>query len=99
MKTGRRELLVWAVGAALVGCRKHAPSSIPLRERNDTMNTRPLMTLRLTTAPVVTLGGTPQGQRTIWPVTGGTFEGDRLRGKVLPGGADWVTTRSDGVVE
>jgi hypothetical protein len=57
------------------------------------------MTLRLTTAPVVTLGATPQGQRTIWPVTGGTFEGDRLRGKVLRGGADWVTLRGDGVTE
>jgi hypothetical protein len=57
------------------------------------------MTVRLTTAPVVTLGATPQGGRTIWPVTGGTFEGERLRGKVLPGGADWVTLRRDGVRE
>ena len=63
------------------------------------MNTRPLITLCLTTAPVVTLGATPQGERTIWPVTGGTFEGDRLRGKVLRGGWDWVTLRGDGVTE
>jgi hypothetical protein len=27
------------------------------------------------------------------------FEGDRLRGKVLPGGADWTLKRPDGVVE
>jgi hypothetical protein len=57
------------------------------------------MTLHLTTAPVETIGATPQGQRAIWPITGGTFEGDRLRGKVLAGGADWTTVRSDGVVE
>lgn len=30
---------------------------------------------------------------------GGSFEGDRLQGKVLPGGDDWTVTRSDGVVE
>jgi len=35
----------------------------------------------------------------IAPITGGTFEGPRLRGKVLPGGGDWLLTRPDGVVE
>jgi hypothetical protein len=33
------------------------------------------------------------------PVTGGDFEGERLRGKVLPGGGDWLLLRSDGVLE
>jgi len=32
-------------------------------------------------------------------VTGGDFEGPRLRGKVLPGGGDWLLLRSDGVLE
>jgi hypothetical protein len=63
------------------------------------MNTRPLMTLRLATAPVETIGATPQGQRRIWPVSGGMFEGERLRGKVLAGGADWTTLRGDGLLE
>jgi hypothetical protein len=27
---------------------------------------------------------------------GGSFEGDRLRGKVLAGGGDWVNARGDG---
>src|SRR5262249_16296772 len=35
----------------------------------------------------------------IAPITGGAFEGPRLRGKVLPGGADWTLARSDGVLE
>ena len=30
---------------------------------------------------------------------GGTFEGDRLRGKVLAGGDDWAIKRVDGVIE
>ncbi len=41
---------------------------------------------------------TPSGQRTIAPVTGGVFEGDRLHGVVLPGGADWVRIRADGAM-
>jgi len=41
-------------------------------------------------------GDTPYGGRKIVMVTGGTFEGDRLRGKILPGGGDWALTRADG---
>jgi hypothetical protein len=29
--------------------------------------------------------------RSIAPITGGTFKGPELQGKVLPGGADWAT--------
>ena len=32
-------------------------------------------------------------------ITGGTFEGARLRGTVMPGGSRWTRSRSDGVVE
>ena len=41
---------------------------------------------------------TPVGGRKIVMVTGGTFEGERLRGKVLPGGGDWALTRADGAL-
>ena len=54
------------------------------------MNSRPLMLLRLTTAAIQEIGSTPHGTLSIFPVTGGTFEGERLRGKVLAGGGDWV---------
>jgi hypothetical protein len=33
------------------------------------------------------------------PITGGSFYGPRLRGKVLAGGGDWTLLRSDGVLE
>ncbi|AKU95716.1 hypothetical protein AKJ09_02380 [Labilithrix luteola] len=62
------------------------------------MNSRPLMQLRLSTSPTQNVGHTPDGQLSIFPVVGGTFEGDRLRGKVLAGGADWVTKGSDDVL-
>jgi len=63
------------------------------------MRSRLLMTLRLTTAPIQEIGNAPHGTRVTFPITGGTFEGERLRGMVLPGGDDWTVTRSDGVVE
>jgi len=49
--------------------------------------------------PRMDVGQTPAGLRRIIPITGGTFEGPRLRGRVVPGGADWQVHRSDGVTE
>ena len=63
------------------------------------MPARPLLTLRLSTAPTQNVGAVPHGTRRTFPITGGSFEGDRLRGKVLPGGDDWVIKRPDGVLE
>lgn len=36
------------------------------------------------------IGTTPHGTRRIIYVTGGSFEGPRLKGEVLPGGGDWL---------
>jgi hypothetical protein len=44
------------------------------------------------------IGTTAVGGRGVYPVDGGTFEGPRLRGVVNPGGADWVTLRTDDVM-
>ena len=63
------------------------------------MNSRPLMLLRLTTAAAEEIGSTPHGKLSIFPIIGGSFEGERLRGKVLAGGGDWVTARADGTFE
>ena len=63
------------------------------------MRSRPLMTLFLSTAPVQNIGAGPHGSRLTFPIAGGSFDGDRLRGKVLPGGDDWVVKRADGVLE
>jgi hypothetical protein len=64
------------------------------------MNTRLLMMLQVTVPPPQNIGAVPHGTRRIAPISGGTFEGPRLRGTVLPGGsADWLLLRSDGVLE
>lgn len=43
------------------------------------------------------LGQTPVGRRRIIDITGGSFEGDRLRGQILAGGADWQVALSESV--
>lgn len=60
------------------------------------INSRPLMVLRLATSATEEIGSSPRGTLTIYPVTGGSFEGERLRGKVLAGGGDWVTAHGNG---
>lgn len=47
----------------------------------------------------VDVGETPTGHRRYIPITGGSFSGPRIKGEVLPGGADWQTSRPDGVTE
>ena len=63
------------------------------------LNTRPLIVLQLATAAIQEVGSTPRGRLYIFPIIGGSFEGDRLRGKVLAGGADWATATADGAFE
>ena len=43
----------------------------------------------VTLGPSRPVGETPQGKRNIVPITGGSFDGPRLKGKILPGGWDW----------
>ncbi len=47
---------------------------------------------------LVDFGQTGREHRRMVPILGGTFEGPRLKGRVLPG-ADWQVVRPDGVLE
>lgn len=50
----------------------------------------------LSQATVIKRG--PHGTRVTAGVTGGTFEGPRLRGRIVPPGGDWVTARPHGTL-
>jgi len=50
-------------------------------------------------APALELGAGPLGRRRIIAITGGRFCGERLSGRVHPGGADWQVIRADGVAD
>ena len=59
----------------------------------------PIFTLTSPLGGIQMLGNTPYGERRIIEILGGTVEGPRLNGKVLPGGADWQIVRTDGTIE
>jgi hypothetical protein len=54
------------------------------------------LTLDVDSAASYPIGVSSHGNRMVAPITGGTFSGPRLKGSVLPGGADWVLIGSDG---
>ena len=63
------------------------------------MNLQRLLKAEITLAAAQELGDTPLGRRRIIGITGGRFSGERLTGRVLPGGADWQVIRPDGVAD
>ena len=58
-----------------------------------------LYTSTIEIATPLVLGDGPYGQRRIINITGGTFAGPRLSGRILPGGADWQILRTDDSAE
>ena len=61
------------------------------------IRTSHLFTLKLAVNGMQAIGETPAGNRRVGLVAGGTFEGPKLRGTVLPSGTDWIIGRPDGV--
>jgi hypothetical protein len=48
--------------------------------------------------PRLGFGEGPFGRRILFGAAGGSFEGPRVRGEVLPGGGDWALFRPDGAM-
>lgn len=64
------------------------------------LESRPLFDLTIGLHPTIDLGRTPAGGRRIFPVSGGSFEGDRLKGSVSPLiGSDLLLVRADGTYQ
>ena len=57
----------------------------------DTLRSRPLcvVDIRLDDDAPLALGKSPFRNRRVSYIAGGTIDGERLRGEVLPGGGDW----------
>jgi hypothetical protein len=55
-------------------------------------------TVRATLSPPIVIGNGPEGLRRFVPITGGTFTGPLLSGKVVPGSGDWQVVRADGAL-
>ena len=60
----------------------------------QTLETRPLFVMRLAVKPLQVISPA----RRVGVVPAGVFAGERLRGEVLDGGADWQSVAADGIV-
>ena len=70
---------------------------IGLRVTECPLKLVPLMTFRNALAQIQTIADTPFGHRVTYIAGEGTFEGPRLKGKILPGGGDWLLKGKDGL--
>ena len=58
------------------------------------------MSVKIKLKPKIAVGEMPKGgDRYFVEILEGTFEGPRLKGKVLPGGGDWAHARPDGTLD
>jgi hypothetical protein len=60
---------------------------------------QPLCIFHVELADILAFGATPYGERRVVNILGGSVTGMRLRGRILPGGADWQIIRSDGTAD
>lgn len=60
---------------------------------------KPAFEVKMEVGIIQDIGVTAKGIRKVIPILGGTFEGDGLKGVILPGGADFQLVRPDGVAE
>src|SRR5688572_10236061 len=93
MTTDRRTLL--AAGPVL------AAAGGAAAQTSDVVTPRAELafTIHVQIGPLQQIGQTPAGGARVIPITGGTFEGPKIKGTVIPGGADWQISRPDGVTE
>jgi hypothetical protein len=98
--TSRRALLQGSLvvaGGFIIGSAAKAaePSAPPAHNPS----TEFAFTIFATIEGTLTVGDTATGQIRAIPITGGQVVGEGIAGRVVPGGADWQRTRSDGVTE
>ncbi len=53
--------------------------------------------IRATVAQPRDFGVMDHGRRRVVDITGGTFEGPDIKGRIIPGGADWQSIQEDGL--
>lgn len=76
-----------------------APLSTILPKEMADVRFRPLFIFVIDVAKPSIIGKTPGVDRRVGEITGGRFEGDRLRGTIRPGGSDWQSVHGNGTWE
>ncbi|CAD5282592.1 conserved exported hypothetical protein [Alteromonas sp. 38] len=78
----------------------HTDNDLPLIKSPSPLPqiaTEPVLEINVLLGDKVDVGNTDDGHRYIVPITGGSFQGNDIRGHVVPGGADWQVDRPDKV--
>lgn len=89
----RRQMIGTTLAAA--GAASSAGAAAPAA---STLSSRFAFEAHVTVASPLVIGDATIGLRRVIPITGGTVSGPRLKGRVVPGGADWQVVRPDGVL-
>lgn len=66
-----------------------AACALTAQAQQDTPQLEHVMDLKVKCEGTYTVGQTSHGNRMVIPIVGGTFEGPKLKGTILPGGADY----------
>lgn len=93
----RRHLLQAMPAFALAGMTEPLAAA-----QGDILPTPPLtlaMRLRVLIGAAQELGMVDGVRKRVIPITGGSIDGPRLDGRILPGGADWQSIRPDGTAD
>ena len=93
MTARRSALVVGALATVLCGRTVHAQTTPA-----PSATTEFALEARVAVQAPLVVGPSSHGLRRVVPITGGTFEGPNIRGRVVPGGADWQFVRPDGVL-
>jgi uncharacterized protein DUF3237 len=98
----RRRLVRWIAGVVFAAFLSVVLSPSPAAQSGRTPPAPGLVfafEMHVNVGAPVMVGQVPRGQRRIVSILGGTFEGPNIKGKVVPGGADWQIIRADGFSE
>ena len=74
-------------------------NSTPNKDLYKDFKTEFMWDAKVKIANTIVLGDSKHGTRRVIPITGGTFNGPKIKGEVLPGGEDWQLVRPDGDTE
>lgn len=82
--------------AVSVNAQQHDSVSAPIAANEPAApSLEYVLTLKVRIDGAFNVGQTSHGNRFVIPITGGTFEGPRIKGEVLPGGADYQMQQPD----
>ncbi len=63
------------------------------------LSPQPIFTVHAELDEIMSLGRVPLGERRMIAIRGGRVDGPKLKGRILPGGADWQIVRGDGCAD